>query len=152
MLLAAIPPVDDSQLRRAVELPFGSDWDVSRFSTNTLGWSAVTVQSARKGTFGLFRFKTTFQPQYYLKLGKASYRIPVQVGKYIVLKKARRSVLSHDGKNKSLVLPVSCRPPLLLDRALTLCSGLVPNLEAGSLNYQNISKEIALVASELLRQ
>jgi hypothetical protein len=152
MILAAIPPVDHSQVRRSVELPFGSDWDVSRFSATTLGWKTVTVQNVRKSTFGLFRFNTPFQPQYYLRLRAGSYRISVQVGKYIVLNKARRRVLAYDGNNKALQLPVSCRPPLLVDRALILCSGLAPTLEAGSLNYQNINKDIAMIASALLRQ
>jgi hypothetical protein len=62
VLLAAIPPVDDPQLRTATELPFGSDWDVSRFSATTLGWTATMAEEARRSSFGLFRFNVRFQP------------------------------------------------------------------------------------------
>ena len=152
MLLTALPTVDDYQLRRPIELPFGSDWDVSRYSASDLSWKAVTVQNARNSRFGLFRVNVRFRRQYYLKLGEESYEVPVQVGKYIILKKARRHVLSYHPKNKLLVMPVSCRPPRLVDRALTLCSGLVPDLESGCLHYQNINREIAIAVSGLLRQ
>lgn len=152
VLLAAIPPVDDRQFRRSAELPFGSDWDVSRFTTDTLGWTAATAANARMSSFGLFRFNIPFQPQYYLKLRGEAYRLPVQVGKYIVMRKARRRVLLYDPVSEILRMPVSCRPPRLFDRALTLCSGLVPDLERGFLTYQNINREIALTAFGLLRQ
>jgi hypothetical protein len=152
MLMAVIPPIDDYQLRKPAELPFGSEWDVSRFSTQTLGWIAATAANARQSSFGLFRFNTPFQPQYYLKLNSKAFRLPVQVGKYIVIRKARRSVLSFSTDSKTLCMPVTCRPPLLIDRALTLCSGLIPDLDAGSLKYRNIDKEIALVTFQLLRQ
>ena len=152
MLLAAVPPIDNYQLRKSSELPFGSEWDVSRFSTTTLGWTATTARTARQSTFGLFRFSTPYQPQYYVKLKASAFRLPVQVGKYIVLRRARRAVLSYRADSKTLLMPVSCRPPLLIDRALTLCSGLIPNLDAGSLKYGNIDSEIALATFELLRQ
>jgi hypothetical protein len=152
MLLAAVPPIDDYQLRKSSELPFGSEWDVRKFSTTTLGWTAATARTARQSTFGLFRFSTPFQPQYYLKLKGSAFRLPVQVGKYIAIRKARRSVLSYCADSKTLSMPVSCRPPLLIDRALTLCSGLIPDLDAGSLKYGNIDNEIALTTFELLRQ
>lgn len=152
MLMAAIPPIDDFQLRKPAELPFGPEWDVSRFSSQTLGWIPATAANARKSSFGLFRFNTPFQPQYYLKLKGQAFRLPVQVGKYIVIRKARRSVLSYNNDSKTLCMPLTCRPPLLIDRALTLCSGLIPDLDAGSLKYSNIDKEIAHLTFELLRQ
>jgi hypothetical protein len=152
MLLAAAPPVDDWQLRKPAELPFGTDWDVARFSTETRGWKAVTADEARKASFGLFRFSMPFQPHYFLQSRGSTYKLPVQVGKYLLLRRERHRVLSYDAASKSLSIPVSYRPWLLVDRALTLCSGLIPAIEAGRLKYQNISKEIALTAAALLRQ
>jgi hypothetical protein len=152
MLLAAVPPIDNYQLRKSSELPFGSDWDVSRFSTTTLGWTTSTVAAARQSPFGLFRFSARFQPRYYLKLNGNAFELPVQIGKYIVIRKARRSVLSYCADSKTLCMPVTCRPPLLIDRALTLCSGLIPEFDGGILTYRNIDSEIALATFRLLRQ
>lgn len=152
MLLAAIPPVDDPQLRAAAELPFGEDWDVHQFSTTTFGWTSVTPQECRSAAFGLFRYVVQFQSQHFLVLNGVAFRIPGQVGKYLVLKKKRRKVVSHDAGAQILSAPVSCRPPLLVDRALTLCSGLLPSITYGRLEYRNISKDIALTARALLQQ
>jgi len=152
MLLAAVPPVDDRQLRTPAELPFGDDWEVHRFSTDALGWTSTMADDARSASFGLFRFQMAYQPQYYIRLRGRGYKIPVQVGKYLVLRRRRRRVVAYDADNQSLSVPVSCRPPLLVDRALTLCSGLIPRIESRRLVYQNVSKAIAFTTSGLLRQ
>ena len=152
MLLASVPPVDDWQLRTPTELPFGDDWEVNRFSATRLGWMSTTAHEARRASFGLFRFRMAYQPQYYIRLRGQAYKIPVQVGKYIVLRGRRRHVVAYDAYSQTLSVPVSCRPPLLVDRALTLCSGLIPLVESGRLVYQNVSKAIALTTSGLLRQ
>ncbi len=151
-LLAAVPAIDDLQLRTPAELPFGADWEVKRFSPKTLGWTSATADEARSASFGLFRFQLPFRPQYYLRLRRKEYTIPVQVGKYIVLRKHRCRVLSYDADKQTLLVPVSCRPPLLIDRALTLCSGLIPRVEKGHLKYWNISKEFALKTAALLKE
>ncbi|MFY9584173.1 MAG: hypothetical protein WAR21_06765 [Candidatus Acidiferrales bacterium] len=152
MLLAAIPPVDDWQLRAPAEFPFGDDWEVTRFSAQRLEWIATTPSGARSASFGLFRFQMGYQPQYYLQFRGRAYKISVQVGKYIVLRKARRRVISHDTVHQIFAVPVSCRPPLLVDRALTLCEGLIPGIESARLIYQNVSKPIAQTTAALLRQ
>ena len=151
-LLAAVPPIDDLQLLKPAELPFGPDWEVKRFSSKTLGWASATADEARSASFGLFRFQMAFRPQYYLRLRGKEYTIPVQVGKYIVLRKHRCRVVSWDADKQTLSVPVSCRPPLLVDRALTLCSGLIPRVEERLLKYRNVSKAIALRTAALLKE
>ncbi len=152
MLLAAVPPIDDLQLLTPAELPFGADWEVKRFSPKTLGWASATADEARSASFGLFRFQMAFRPQYYLRSRRKEYTIPVQVGKYIVLRKHRRRVVSYNADKQTFLVPVSCRPPLLVDRALTLCSGLIPRVEKRHLKYQNVSKAIALKTAALLKE
>jgi len=152
MLLSAVPPVDNLQLRTPTELPFGTDWDVNRFSARKLQWVSASSGEAASAFFGLYRFYVRFQYHYYLCLRKKAYKIPVQVGKYIVLRKKRRHVLSYDEDKQILSMPVSCRPPPLIDRALTLCTGLIPDVENGRLEYSNINKTTALTSSALLRQ
>jgi hypothetical protein len=151
-LLAAAPPIDDLQLLKLAELPFGPDWEVKRFSSKTLGWVSTTADEARAASFGLFRFQMAFRPQYYLRLHRKEYTIPVQVGKYIVLRKHRCRVISYDDDKQTFSVPISCRPPLLVDRALTLCSGLIPRVEERLLKYRNVSKAIALKTAALLKE
>lgn len=152
MLLAAVPPVDNPQLRTPTELPFGTDWDVNRFSSRKLKWVSASSGEAASAFFGLFKFYLRFQNHYYLCLSGNAYKVPVQVGKYIVLRQKRRHVISYDEDKQTLSMPVSCRPPPLIDRALTLCSGLIPDVENGRLEYSNINKTTALTSLALLRQ
>ena len=152
MLLAAIPPVDDRQIRAPAELPFGNDWEVTRFSAHRLQWIASTPGEARSASFGLFRFQMGYRPEYYFQSSLKAYKVSVQVGKYIVLRRARRRVISHDAMRQTFAVPLSCRPPLLVDRALSLCEGLIPRVDGGRLIYQSVDKSIALTTAALLRQ
>ncbi len=151
-LLAVIPPVDNHQLRVPCELPFGQDWQVNRFSPCSLKWTESSIDEARSRIFGLFQIHIRFRQEYFLKLHGKAYKLPVQVGKYIVLKRAHRRVLDYDHELGVLSMPVSCRPPLLLDRALTLCNGLIPELVQGRLEYPSVEPRHWRVAKRLLRQ
>lgn len=152
-LLASLPAVDDWQMRRRAELPFGSDWEVDRFSTSTLGWRDASADEARAASLGLYRFRTRRMPEYYLMMKGNSYRVSVQVGKYMMLNsKRRRHLVSYMAASKILSMPISCRPPPLIDRALTLSSGLIPGIENGQLRYQGVSPEVAITSTALLKQ
>ena len=151
-LLTVIPPVDNHQLRVPTELPFGHDWQVNRFSTRSLTWIESSIDEARGRKFGLFRIHIRYRPEYFLRLDGSSYKLAVQVGKYIVLKRARRRVLGYNHERGILSMPVSCRPPLLLDRALTLSSGLIPEVVQGRLEYSSVGPRHSRAAKRLLRQ
>lgn len=152
MLLAAVTPVDDPQLRTQTEMPFGSDWKVDHFSKSKLRWTSSSPSEASSAYFGLFRFYVRFQHHYYLRMRAKAYKVPVQVGKYIVIRKRRPRVIFYDEDKQTLSMPVTCRPPVLIDRALTLCTGLIPDVENGRLKFHNINKTIALTTLALLRQ
>jgi len=152
LLLASMPPVDDWQLRSSAEIPFGKDWEVYQFSVDSLGWSLSDVDKVKSSSFGLFRFMINHQYQYYIKLRGRSFKIPVQVGKYIVLRSKRKNIVIYDDVKQIFLVPISCRPPLLIDRALTLCSGLLPSIESGHLIYSQINHKTALSTVNLLRQ
>jgi hypothetical protein len=151
-LLTSIPPIDNYQLRSPCELPFGDDWKVERFSASQLKWVESSIADARGQDFGLFQVGVRFRPEYFLKLRGRSYKLPVQVGKYIVLGRAHRKVLNYDFDNSVLSMPVICRPPLLLDRALTLCTGLIPDIVDGHLEYRCIEPRHFASAKRILRQ
>ena len=152
LLLAAIPSVDNWQLRKKAEIPFGKDWEVQKYSAETLGWSSSDIGKIRSSSFGLFKIKIDYKYDYYIKLRDISYKTPVQVGKYIILRGKRKNIIMYDDVKQKLSLPISCRPPLLIDRALTLCSGLLPNIKNGQLIYSKINHITAITATNLLRQ
>lgn len=153
ILLASLPPVDDQRTLRRHELPFGDDWCVTRFLSTTLKWTESSAFEARASRHGLFRFDLGFARRYFLRIRGATYSVPVQLGKYILLScRRRRRVVSFDADARELSMPVTCRPPLLTDRALTLCSGLVPAVKDGMLTYGGVSSEIASYTTALLRQ
>ena len=151
-LLTAIPPVDSHQLRTQSELPFGPDWEVNRFSSRSLAWIESSIDEARGRMFGLFQIRIRSRPEYFLIVQAKAYKLPVQVGKFIVLKRAHRKVVHYDQECRVLSMPIICRPPLLLDRALTLCTGLIPEIVQGRLEYHSVELRHSRAAMRLLRQ
>ena len=152
MLLAAIPPVDNWQQRSPAELPFGPGWEVHRFSADELKWVPVEADEARAASRGLFRFRNAYQWRYYLHFRRKSYAVTHQVGKYVLLRERRRHVVRYSADEHVFSMPVICRPPLLIDRALTLCTGLIPRVQGGILSYAGVPHDVAVTATALLRQ
>jgi hypothetical protein len=155
-LLASLPPVDDPAVRYPAQLPFGSEWRIDRFSPDDLVWRSATLDDAAAARSGLFRFSLRHQRHVLFCAHGAAFRIPGQVGKYLVLKRRRRHVLRYNRTNRSLSVPASCRPPFLIERALILSSGSPPSYEGGArggtLHYAEVPDGIAAVAAALLRQ
>jgi hypothetical protein len=155
-LLTSLPPVDDPCVRRSDQLPFGAEWRIDRFSPDDLAWRSATLDDAAAASGGLFRFALRHQRHMLFCTRGAAFRIPGQVGKYLVLRLRRRQVLRYDRKNRTLSVPARCRPPFLVERALILCSGSPPSYEAGPgggvLHYTEILDGIAAMTAQLLRQ
>lgn len=161
-ILAAIPPVDDPRSRVSADAPSVPGWMIERFVPSTLRWTAQNHWNERELEFGdvhecrtgLFRFRMKYQRFHYLRWRGRTYSVHVQVGKYAVLRHRRvRNLLQYDPLRSMLSVPVSCRPPLLIERALVLCTGLLPDLDktTGCLDYR-VPREIARLAGGLLRQ
>src|SRR5438094_5357923 len=120
-------------------------------------WNTVRLQEANapdaQGLFCFTRFQT---PQYFLREGREVMRLPGAIGKFRVLARRGRRVLRYDRKERCLSLPAICRPPLLLERALILCSGFPASFSVvrnrPTLTYRDIPEEVAGMAAELLRQ
>jgi hypothetical protein len=156
-ILTSLPPVDHPAVRRPVDLPFGTDWKIEQFSTTTLRWRLASRDPALASAAGLFRFSLAYRSHVLLRLHGSTYQIPAQVGKYFMLHYRRKKILSYDALNGRLTLPASCRPPFLVERALILCSGLLPSYErrqsaVGLLHYSDIPESIARPTASLLRQ
>jgi hypothetical protein len=120
-------------------------------------WRTVTVQEANAASAqGLFRFIRFQSPQYFLRHGRETIRVPGAIGKYFILSHRCKRVLRFDSKKRLLSLPAICRPPLLTERALILCSGFPamynPGRDQPVLIYRDIPEEVAGMTAEVLNQ
>jgi hypothetical protein len=152
-ILSAVPGVRDPATWAWTAIPETPGWAVHRFSPSRLGWGESSRSDAWNARTGLFRFVMGHQRFYYLRWRGCSYRVPVQVGKYAIMPR-RRGLLAYDMASQMLSVPAVCRPPLLIERALVLCSGLLPSLDwsSGRLEYTNVPPDVARLAAQLLRQ
>ena len=152
-MLSAVPGVCDPRPWSPAALPDTPGWTVHRFSSSRLRWAESTGRDAQMATKGLFRFVMQYQRFYYLRWKGRSYRVPVQVGKYAVMRK-RRGVLLYDASRRALSVPAVGRPPILIERALVLCAGFLPSFDPSlrRLEYANVPPEITRLAARLLRQ
>jgi len=162
-LLSAIPPVDDPRSRFRADPPGGPGWVVERFVSSGLRWTARHPKENRdleprdiaQWQTGLYRFRMKFQRFHFLRWRGGTFGVPVQVGKYAILRHERvRKVVSYNREKAVLSFPAICRPPLLIERALVLCSGLLPRFDEDSrrLEYTEVPLGVAQLAAGLLRQ
>jgi hypothetical protein len=159
-LLSRIPPVDAFKGWHREPLPTaGRDWDVRQFviQRKVMKWQPITLREANSSEAqGLFCFTRFQMPQYFLREGQETIKLPGAVGKYMVLSQHQRRVLRYNRKERSLTLPAIFRPPLLTERALILCSGFPPSLSVfygrPKLTYRDIPEEVAGMTAEVLRQ
>lgn len=156
-ILISLPPIDHPAVRRPDDLPFGAGWSIEQFSTRALGWKTATRDTALTTAAGLFRFSLAYKRHVLLCLHGTAFQIPAQVGKYYVLRRRREKILSYDAVNRRLSIPATCRPPFLVERALILCTGMLPSYErrqsmVGLLHYSEIPKSVAKLTVALLRQ
>jgi hypothetical protein len=150
MLLAAHGSIRRRQGWTLSELPPLQGWTVHRFSSSQRRWIESRPDMGSKNG-GLFRFVLKHQRFYYIVKNGQCFRVPVQAGKYAVLR--RKGNLLYDKSVRTLsVLPI-CRPPLLIERALVLCSGRLPTLnDRGRLEYRDVPLAIAQLTAEVLCQ
>jgi hypothetical protein len=159
-LLSHLPSVDSLQGWNRAQLPVaGKEWEVKQFviGKKTMRWRTVTLQEANStASQGLFCFTRFQMPQYFLREGRETIKLPGAVGKYHILYGRRRRVLRYDRKDRALTLPAIFQPPPLTERALVLCSGFPPstNVIRGRrmLTYRDIPEEVAGTIAEVLRQ
>lgn len=155
-ILSHLPRADPPSLRSpTAEFPHGGDWLIYEFLPDKLGWRKVSRAEVDSARTGFFRFVIRFQrPRYFLRQSQRNYEVSRASGIYALLRRRRHNVLRYDDGVHSLTLPAICRPPRLLERALVLCSGLLPTYEArdSRLIYRDIQPEIARFAAQLLHQ
>lgn len=152
-LLSAVPEVRDDAIMNRALMPDTPGWSVHSFSTSRLQWTSVSQDVAKKARTGLFRFVLKHQRFYYLKWRGHSYKVPVQIGKYAIMGR-RHGLLAYEAARSAFSVPMICRPPLLIERALVLCSGYLPKFQAssGRLEYGDVPHDVAELAAQILHQ
>lgn len=152
-ILQCLPGIDDPEVRRFRDLPLGADWRVDRFSARDLSWCASSRAQADSSS-GLSRWTFGHQRLFFLRRKGRVWAIPGQVGKYLMLRRARRRVLRYDPGAAAIRVPAACRPPFLVERAIIACSGLPPDYDPQTANlvYHDVPAETARLAAGILRQ
>lgn len=155
-ILSSVSPLELATSSQSTTIPAGNNWTFERFSTTECRWLASSRAEASRATGQLFQLRAP-----HLKLtifcshGSARAVTPA-VGKYIALRRARRHIMRYDAEARRLSVLAGCRPPELIERALTLCSGRPPaveQVEARSvIHYDNITASIAATVGSLLHQ
>lgn len=154
-LLAAVPPVDDKTNLIPTNPPAGVGWSIERFSTSTLRWIKAERRDIDAALKGLFRLRMKFQRFYFLKWKQNIFEVPPQIGKFAILsRRKRRRILVYNSREGKLSIPAICRPPLLIERAIILCSGFLPRFvpSNGCIEYTEVPREVVNIAAQLLRQ
>lgn len=155
-ILSHLPTTDPPSHRGPMaEFPQGADWKIHEFKAEQLSWSAIQRREANARRTGLFKFTIHFQPpRYFIRWEKRTHELPRAIGLYAFLRRRRKQVLRYDRAARTLTLPAVCRPQLLLERALVLCSGLAPAFDPNNsrLTYVQVPEDIARLAAQLLRQ
>lgn len=155
-ILAAVDELNSRSLGAAVDPPLGKEWTFERFHERTLRWESTRRGEFERTAFGLYRLRFRYRTEVLMRWSDTTHRSNLPEGKYLALKRVRKQVLSYHENIATLSLPAICRPPILIDRALTLCSGKLPTVEMRGghafLHYNHVSPAIAASAASLLRQ
>jgi hypothetical protein len=118
-------------------------------------WSESNRDEAVESNEGLFRFRFRQQWQHFFCLRKKAYEMRQgQLGKFHLLRCRRRRVFRYDNSHRWLSMPASCRPPMLIERALVLCTGKLPSFDPqnATLTYAGVPPQTARLAARLLGQ
>ncbi|MBK9622563.1 MAG: hypothetical protein IPO31_25560 [Candidatus Obscuribacter sp.] len=156
-ILASLPRIDDERYLIESEPPPIVGWTIETFSCAALEWKVAEAREWDRADIGLFRFTRSFYRRHYLKWHGMSYCINGLIGKYLVLKLDRtktRGPLRYDNSTERFSCPAICRPPMLIERALVLCTGDLPEWEKNSTRivYNGVSSQVAKYAATLLCQ
>jgi hypothetical protein len=155
-ILASIKPLDFVASSTQTTVPAGDLWTFERFCETECRWLRSTRAEAIGAAGSLFQARAPHAKQSFICRRGDVRAVSPAVGKYVVLRRARRHVLRYDAKNRRLSVLAGCRPPELIERALVLCSGRPPDYESvegrGVVHYLNVTASIAATVGSLLHQ
>ena len=108
-LLSGLPPVSHVKKWPRQALPAGGkDWEVKQLiiERRNIKWRTVTPKEANApDAEGLFRFSRFQTPEYFLREGRETIKLPGAIGKYLILFRYKRRVLRYNRQDRSLSVP-----------------------------------------------
>lgn len=154
-LLLPQPNILSSFYETRSRLPAGEGWTARRFCPRSLSWQESSPAEASAAPTGLFEIQAGYPWRYMIATEKAFIELPKAVGVYRTLRQRRRQLFHYREKDQSLTIRATCRPPLLVERALILSSGALPEISKRKgqglfATYPNISKPLAETVSSIL--
>ncbi|SAL15612.1 hypothetical protein AWB69_00747 [Caballeronia udeis] len=148
LLSCAIAPRSAKLLPSTI--PVGG-WAVLRFSKSRQEWIPSTPQTASEARSGLFRFSSDYETAYVVIKDGQPLACDPAVGKYRILR-PRNRVIHYSAENKIFSIKATCRPPMLIERALVVCSGELPESRSGCIDYHRVEHSVARAVAVTLGQ
>lgn len=130
-------------------LPSGG-WTVWRFSRSRMAWVDSSVAEAGRMRRGLFRFRSEYATRHVFRQAGVTRDAPPSIAKYWLLGRRQRA-MRLDLSRGLVSFPAIARPPGLVDRALVMCSGRLPEIADGRLTYTGVTAPVAAAVSAALR-
>lgn len=123
-LLACLPAIRQWP-RTPCPMVAGRVDTVRQFSRSKLTWIDSTLPEATEASSGLYRIKRDWDWVTILKSNVTDCaRIDDRAGRFIVA--ARRRQAKWDAQAQTLSFPLQLNPPVIIARALILCTGALP--------------------------
>lgn len=133
-------------------LPVSDEWEIHRFSKSKKRWAQITKAGARVLENGLLRYRSERGTSFFLRESSATLSCPeVATGKFRALPRRSRAI-SYDAARCELWFDAGCRPPPLVERALVISSGRLPENRSDHLVYLGISRSTVQRTSDVLGQ
>lgn len=132
--------------------PFGDDWKIERLDVKLRRWSAPGDVTAN---VELLRYTGAYERFLLIKHGTRHIRvIDSAQAKFQILEEERESVFEYDPECLTLSVPRIFRPPGLVERAMILYSGRLPEYvwNDRKLVYSQITEKVATTVRYLLKQ
>ena len=147
-LLACLPTIRDWP-RTPCLMVAGKVAEVRRFSKTDLHWIPSSLEEASQAVRGLFRIKREWDWITLIKNGKESQsQIDVYAGRLAAAAGAKKIHLNMS--SRTFCIPLALKPPIIVSRALTLCSGILPKIDRMNgnrqLKFTNIPNRAARLA------
>ena len=126
-LLACLPGIRDWP-RQPCQMVGGRVETVRRFSGSRREWIESSLSEANAVRRGFFRIKRDYDWVSILKSSPSDFAyIEDRAGRLFMASKLR--LASWNGATRSFSLPVELYPPMLIARALALCTGTLPQFD-----------------------
>lgn len=141
-LLACLPAIRDWPRKRC-PMVAGRVETVRRFSRSRIGWVTSTLAEATAARSGFFRIKRDWDWVSLLKtdVSECAY-IDDRAGRLAAAAKLKTAAWT--ASSSALDLPAQLYPPAPIARALTLCTGFLPQYEAATrrISFAGVPPEI----------